>query len=386
MSTFFQSRRPCSMLVAVFWLIALSGMITFYINHDVHLDSTSLSTDGKGLKSNTRHVYQSVAHQIWSNISLVTDITVLNPIIAEALEDVPHTYQLPKIHAVTYASHGGRDDRFCRAVESSIRNDIDIVILGWDIKWTGLSQKLQAAHSYVKSLPPSDIILFTDAYDVLFTDKITNIHEKFLSLSNRTNSKIIFSAECGCWPHVMEDKNICLFKYPMSPTPYRYLNSGTWIGYAKDSVIMLQEIIKEAGNDFLNANDQKLVADMYINNRNGIKLDFFNEIFQSMHMTLDPPLPYCNPIQDIILTSNKTYYNKRTNTIPSVIHFNGGGKTHHLEMESKIWYQDASYNTKERREKLASYLLNVPTYSIGRMRFDVLCGAYVQQMNEKWGL
>jgi hypothetical protein len=37
----------------------------------------------------------------------------------------------PRLHAVTYATHGGRDDRFCRAVESAIRNDYDLVILGW---------------------------------------------------------------------------------------------------------------------------------------------------------------------------------------------------------------------------------------------------------------
>lgn len=84
-----------------------------------------------------------------------------------------------RIHAVTYASHGGRDDRFCRAVESAVRHDIDLVILGWGVKWTGLSQKLEAAHSYVKSLPGDDIILFTDAFDVLFTDETESIRKKF---------------------------------------------------------------------------------------------------------------------------------------------------------------------------------------------------------------
>ena len=35
------------------------------------------------------------------------------------------------LHAVTYASHGGRDDRFCRAIESAVRHEVDLVILGW---------------------------------------------------------------------------------------------------------------------------------------------------------------------------------------------------------------------------------------------------------------
>ena len=152
-----------------------------------------------------------------------------------------------------------------------------------------------------------------------------------------------------------------------------------------ESAVMLGEIIKEAGNDFKNANDQKLVADMYINHKYGISLDFKTELFQSMHMTLDPPLPHCNPMEDIQLTDEKKWYNKRTKALPSVIHFNGGGKTHHLLMESKIWYQYPEHNTKEKRDRLASYPLTVPTAPGGTMRFDALCGSYIQDTNRKWG-
>jgi hypothetical protein len=38
---------------------------------------------------------------------------------------------LPTLHAVTYASHGGKDDRFCRAIESAVRHEVDLIILGW---------------------------------------------------------------------------------------------------------------------------------------------------------------------------------------------------------------------------------------------------------------
>ena len=291
---------------------------------------------------------------------------------------------ISKIHTVTYASHGGSDDRFCRAVESAIRHDVDIILLGWGVKWTGLSQKLEAAHSFAKSLPEKDVILFTDAYDVMFTAKTSAIYERFLALSARTKSRIIFSAECGCWPHVMEDKEICLSKYPVSPTPYRYLNSGTWIGYAEESAVMLQEIISEAGKDFANANDQKLVADMYMEGRNGIKLDFYNEIFQSMHMTLDPPLPYCNPISDVKLTNDKRWKNARTGSTPAVFHFNGGGKSHHLDMEGKMWYQSEDMNTIEIREKLSSHSIRVPTAPSGVLAFKDICGDYLNKMNGMW--
>lgn len=235
-----------------------------------------------------------------------------------------------RIHTVTYASHGGRDDRFCRAVESALRHDIDLVILGWGVAWKGLSQKLDASHAYAAALPAEDVMLFTDAFDVMFTNSSRNILRIFESM----DTNILFAGECGCWPHVMEDNGRpCFRDYPKAPTPYRYLNSGTWIakaGYAKE---MLLAVIQEAGKNFANANDQKLVADMYMQGRFGIKLDFYSQIFQSMHMTLSKPLPICNPTKDVKI-NNGHFHNSLTNTDPSVFHFNGGGKSVHLEMVS----------------------------------------------------
>lgn len=83
------------------------------------------------------------------------------------------------IVAVTYASHGGRDDRFCRAVESAVRNNIPWEVLGWGVKWQGLSQKLQASLDYARSLDPDCIMLFSDAFDVLFT-QVWNSYDFFL--------------------------------------------------------------------------------------------------------------------------------------------------------------------------------------------------------------
>jgi hypothetical protein len=54
-----------------------------------------------------------------------------------------------------------------------------------------------------------------------------------------------FSAECGCWPQLQREdgkdegsglswksgRDLCDNVYPKSPTDYRWLNSGTWMGY-----------------------------------------------------------------------------------------------------------------------------------------------------------
>lgn len=96
-----------------------------------------------------------------------------------------------RLHAVTYASHGGRDDRFCRAVESAIRHDVQLIILGWGVKWIGLSQKLEAAHHFAASLPPEDIILFTDAFDVMFSNTPQHILQEY----HKEQSDIVFAGE-----------------------------------------------------------------------------------------------------------------------------------------------------------------------------------------------
>jgi len=258
-------------------------------------------------------------------------------------------------------------------VESALRNGVDLIVLGWGVKWMGLSQKLEAAYRYAASIPPHDVLLFTDAFDVMFTNNARYIMETFSSMK----TDLMFAAECGCWPHVMEEKDVCFSRYPPSPTPYRYLNSGTWIGNAKSAMDMLGVVIQKAGNNFMNANDQKLIADMYLSQEFNIQLDFRCKLFQSMHMTLDPPLAYCDPVTDITVVDGK-FLNKRTNNFPAVFHFNGGGKSHHLNMEKKMWYKDPSHHTLVNWNELGNKVVKVPTASGGGLKFREICTDYYE--------
>ena len=145
------------------------------------------------------------------------------------------------IVALTYASHPGKDDRFCKHVESALRNNVTLEILGWGTRWAGLTQKLQGALKAIERLPANCVVVFVDAYDVLWTKSLAAILSEFRAM----HRPLVFAAECGCWPHWIEDAKmgfpkgtICVEKYPWSDkgSPYRYLNSGMWIGevgYAK---------------------------------------------------------------------------------------------------------------------------------------------------------
>ncbi|CAM9825825.1 unnamed protein product, partial [Discosporangium mesarthrocarpum] len=117
----------------------------------------------------------------------------------------------------TYASHKGRDDRFCRTLESAVRNNVPLRIIGWQKPWRGLSQKLSATLEAVSRLPESTVVMFTDAFDVLYAWDLMEIKRRFLKMK----VDILFSAECGCWPQVQRERKVCWEDYPKSPTPYR---------------------------------------------------------------------------------------------------------------------------------------------------------------------
>ncbi len=87
-------------------------------------------------------------------------------------ENIPSS---PNFHAVTYASHRGSDERFCMALESAARHKIRLTILGWGIPWRGLFQKLEAAMELAENLPSDDVVLFVDAFDVLFTNTSSQV-------------------------------------------------------------------------------------------------------------------------------------------------------------------------------------------------------------------
>jgi hypothetical protein len=318
-------------------------------------------------------LHSSLPHQLPSSSSSTSSLSS-----SLSSSHFPPSSSSSSLHIVTYATHGGRDDRFCRAVESSIVNKVNLKILGWGKKWMGLSQKLRAAQSYAESVSFYDIILFVDAFDIMFT-KAAN-EENIIKTFKQINKTILFSAECGCWPHVVEDPKICLTQYPTTPTPYRYLNSGAWIGYAGLANIMLKDIEAKAGDNYAMANDQKLVADLYINHQYDVSIDYNAEIFQSMHMTLDPPLPYCDPKTHLKLNSNKIWENRITHTTPSVIHFNGGGKTHHIDMERQSWHKILLYTNNEMLENLKHHKITMPDHESGGLSFEKICQSYIQSL------
>ncbi len=100
-----------------------------------------------------------------------------------------------------------------------------------------------------------------------------------------------------------------------------------------------------------------------------------------------------------MLTKEKEWMNTRTNTIPAILHFNGGGKQYHLRMLERLWYKGPEYYhirtyrhvTKGARKmpgadsdgggKIEDQLIDLLGTTFKTMKFGDLCSDYL--MKEK---
>jgi|TARA_R110002153_G_scaffold39909_4_gene114639 hypothetical protein len=221
---------------------------------------------------------------------------------------------IDRFMVITVATENNKElDRFR---ESCHHYNIPYKILGLGQEWTGGeakngvllkpggSQKINLLKEELKGYPDlgNHIILFTDSYDVIFNGTSEEIVNRFREME----SPMVFSAEKTCWP----DESL-KERYPKSPTEYKYLNSGGFIGYGDHISKLINKV--EVSNEF---DDQLYYTERYFEELKGDKdiiLDYKQFLFQTMNESLD----------DIIIKDNK-FINDRTKQSPLIIHANGG--------------------------------------------------------------
>jgi hypothetical protein len=129
----------------------------------------------------------------------------------------------------------------------------DYINIGLGKKYIDLFSKFDAFKEYVETVDPQEVLIFVDGYDVVQrrTD-LTNFETKF----KNSGADIIFSAETYCWPNPW-----IAYQFPHAPPgcPYRFPNSGTFVGYAWAIKRML-----EWDQYRLNHDDQGYVHDFFL--------------------------------------------------------------------------------------------------------------------------
>ena len=162
--------------------------------------------------------------------------------------------------------------------------------------------KLYLIKDYLKTLSNNDLLLLSDAWDVVCIGTEKQVLEKY----KKFNMPIVVSAEKTCWP----DKDR-VSQYDTLQEAFPYLNSGGYIGTVK----ALKTVFENYNNE-KKVDDQRFWTDMYFKFRDLITLDTKGEIFLSLYDTDVNNYKF----------DNSVFTYTETSTNPVIIHGNGWQK------------------------------------------------------------
>lgn len=264
-----------------------------------------------------------------------------------------------KVHPITI----GTDDSKCyRLQHSSSENGFNFLNIGKDIPWKGSDmtgpgggQKINMLKEYIKDLPYYDVVLFVDGYDVFSTENIEEIVRRYLEFK----CKVVFACEETCWP----DQSIAEY-FPKSETPYRYLNSGLFIGRVDE----IRNILSNHINDW--DDDQLYYHKEFLSGKHDIKLDYESHIFQCY--------------DENVHKREDSLYNPRTNAFSCLYHGNGdkNAKKHFSKLFNDFYgISPIFYNQTYSYEKLADDMLLIDFLS------PEMCDRMIEiaDQNGQWG-
>ena len=206
-----------------------------------------------------------------------------------------------KVYAVTC----GTDRKKCNRLMTSARYcGIDVINIGNNVDWKGTDMqglgggmKINLMKDFLEDKYDDDVVLFTDAYDVFYNDNLETIHERFLQMDH----EIIFSGEMVCWP-----KPELMDNFPESPTRFRFINSGTYIGRVRELRKLMNHEPIEHHED-----DQLFVHQAFFSGLYDIGIDYECYIFQTN-------------FEKIQMLENSQLWNEETGCCPCIYHGNGG--------------------------------------------------------------
>ena len=248
-----------------------------------------------------------------------------------------------KLHIVTVATEEKYYLPYLKILCKKFNNELKILGLG--TKWQGLSYKFHLILKYLKTLNPNDIVCFIDGYDVICVRDTKELINEFKKL---INDKLIFLS-------------IDTYSLPNDLASYLYweridkyvINSGCYMGYVKNLIIVLEEINKSINN--LTNNDQKLLIEYCKKHPDSYVLDKDNNIFLCYVQGL-------NEIDNKINIINNNIYYK--NSKPFFIH--GPANTYLNNILIKLGFSNTEYlksikktYKKELNNKIFYYLKEI---------------------------
>eukprot|EP00401_Gymnodinium_catenatum_P018557 CAMPEP_0117506552 /NCGR_PEP_ID=MMETSP0784-20121206/25966_1 /TAXON_ID=39447 /ORGANISM="" /LENGTH=262 /DNA_ID=CAMNT_0005302027 /DNA_START=121 /DNA_END=906 /DNA_ORIENTATION=- len=181
-----------------------------------------------------------------------------------------------------------------------------------------LGWKLHRMADFVSTIAKDDVVLYVDAYDVIFVDPPNVVLDKFIDIMDRTGQTILISAEAN--------KGFRSESHPATQSAWRYINSGVIIGLASGWNLLL----KDLPPPFLPpryVSDQDWLIDVYLNTTGlgGLMgIDWNCDLFQ-VACRVKPVESHASCMEDGIAIESGQVTNSITMTRPSVLHFPGRG-------------------------------------------------------------
>lgn len=203
------------------------------------------------------------------------------------------------LHIVTVATESKY--YFPYLVESCRKYGKELEVLGYGEKWKGFNWRFKLMIEYLENLNPNDIVCFIDGYDVICTRNLYEIKDVFLNLYNVKKCKIIVGYDNIKYTNFL---NKFFVKNYFGTCKNISLNAGTYIGYVKDLLEIIQKLLNINNDD--KADDQQLLTNFCNSNDSLFYIDVSNDIF----LTIGHPLHEIDNIINID-ENKKISYNKK---------------------------------------------------------------------------
>ena len=228
---------------------------------------------------------------------LLVFIFLQNCIVADEI------FPLDRFHVCTVATNGSPN--LDKLHQSCAKHGIHLNVLGMGAHYPCNGTKLTLIADWLKTFEDDEIVMFVDGYDVLILADKQTILDKFLKM----NVPFLIALERNCYPCYEY-----LGHYPPSLTTFRYINTGTYIGYAGHIKTWLKDLAPDSTKC-----DQIQTAIHYGKDENARALYFFDS-----NCDLFLPLLFVSENEVVIDIENQTLHCLSTNSTPCVIHANGG--------------------------------------------------------------
>jgi hypothetical protein len=189
---------------------------------------------------------------------------------------------------------------------------------------------------HLRGLSDERPVLFLDAYDTVLMPCRERLWRTFLSFE----APLVFGAEAGCWPdphlacsypdlsleETVEDGRISSLRPPPPARgPFRYLNSGVYMGLAGAIREALEEIDPQPQDD-----DQRVYTDYFLEHRDKVQLDLRSKLFQNLYRVRPDDFTLEEAPRPVRLRS------RWTGSEPCVLHGNGPGWGTFLDITRRL--------------------------------------------------